>query len=361
MRRQCRRHRHHRDDEHADQQEWRAAKVCGREAKHGAPSIPGRQGSGAIVYGRTAMTPSGWAGIIDSHMNMLKFLWKSGGSFPWRDAKEIRLGRWESSITDEWFRSHFIFASDVVNTWLSERIDVTNARILDFGCGDGIMDLGLAMRHEAKQVLGVDIHDAHKYLLQTAKAQLGINHLPSNLKFETVPPGSSLAKMRVDAAYSWSVFEHVAPTLLPTIFSDLYETLPEGGYFFLQIEPLYYSPFGAHLSGLLAEPWVHLLHSHDELVAQIENVEPEQMRQEQKNKTFDVCSFQDFKQYLMREFQLLNKIKIAELEILLTQAGFSIQKKFVNRLEIAPPPQLLKLYSEEDLTSNEIRLLLQKA
>ncbi|WP_419606439.1 hypothetical protein, partial [Thiolapillus sp.] len=69
----------------------------------------------------------------------------------------------------------------------------------------------------------------------------------------------------VDAVFSWSVFEHVPQSQIPVIFADLYNSLHKGGLFFLQIEPLYYSPWGSHLRRFIDVPWAHLLWPGEQL------------------------------------------------------------------------------------------------
>lgn len=267
----------------------------------------------------------------------------------------------EERITDEWFRSHFVYAPDIVNEWLGKGIDVSKSRILDFGCGDGIMDLGVALRHKAREVIGADIHESSGFLAATAKEQLGLEALPGNLKFARIEPGESLAsKGPIDAVFSWSVFEHIERSLLPGILADIFASLPPRGVFFLQIEPLYFSPFGAHLSGLVPDPWVHLLCSDAELQERIERRQPEDMLDEHKNKTFEVCSFVDFKKYLQREYASLNKLTSSELVGMVEAAGFRVEESWDSHLSIRIPPELLQKYPREDLTRNEIRLLLRK-
>ena len=65
-------------------------------------------------------------------------------------------------------------------------------------------------------------------------------------------------QVAADAIYSWSVFEHIPREQIPGIMEDLYALLPAAGLFFLQIEPLYFSPFGSHLRRFIDTPWAHL-------------------------------------------------------------------------------------------------------
>ena len=268
----------------------------------------------------------------------------------------------EDRITDEWFRSHFVHAADTVGAWLSQAVDVRASRILDFGCGDGIMALGVALKQRPRKIIGVDIHDSNKYLRETARAQIGIDRMPKNLRFVTVRPGQRLrwSVGAVNAVFSWSVFEHIDKALLPRILSGIYKLLPSGGTFFLQIEPLYYSPFGSHLSGLLTEPWAHLLLSPEELMEEIDRKQPEHMADDQKNRTFDVCSFDDFKTFLKREYKSLNGLTVSELLAYVANAGFVVEKKHLHMVDITPPAALFAKHSSDDLRCNEIMLLLRR-
>ncbi len=44
---------------------------------------------------------------------------------------------------------------------------------------------------------------------------------------------------------------------------ELHRVLAQDGILFIQIEPLYQSPFGSHLLRLIPEPWAHLKMSKD--------------------------------------------------------------------------------------------------
>ena len=184
------------------------------------------------------------------------------------------LAPWDARrITDEWFRAHFEYAADVVNHWVGGVLDLPTARLLNFGCGDGITDLALMLRHGATAIHGVDIRREYAKLPRIAREQLGMSRIPAGMTFETITPGAPLAGQRplVDGIMSWSTFEHVQRDQLAPIFSDLYACLRPGGYFFVQIEPLFYSPFGSHLKRYDEVPWHHLQASEDELWQVIQN------------------------------------------------------------------------------------------
>ena len=170
-------------------------------------------------------------------------------------------------ISTIWFDSHFNHAATRVIDWLSAEMDLDSASsILDFGCGGGVTTLGVALRYPSVEVHGVDIGDKFLQLPDLAKEQLHLQQLPDNLHFHRIQPLQPLAeKHAVDAVFCWSVFEHVPQSHLPAIFADLYNTIGDGGLFFLQIEPFYYSPWGSHLRRFVDTPWAHLLWSSGQL------------------------------------------------------------------------------------------------
>lgn len=279
------------------------------------------------------------------------------------DRRMTSRGFTEHTIDDEWFRAHFIYAPDVIAHWLRQSVpSLQNASILDFGCGDGIMALGMKLRHDLPYVCGVDLHESNRYLAETATKQIGLKALPPGLEFmvlDSARPLTHAAGRRFDFIYSWSVFEHIAVDLLPGILHDLKQALNDDGRFFLQIEPLYYSPFGSHLGGVITEPWAHLLLSETELTAKVLGFDLADLDGEFKNKTFDECSSGDFKKYLLREYRSLNKITLRELMECCTAAGFEVVDSWKQETHFNPPTELLSRYSAGDLKTTEVRLLLK--
>src|ERR1700693_6445968 len=172
--------------------------------------------------------------------------------------------------SDEWFKSHYDYAANVIGSWLSEVVDMNSIVLLDFGCGDGIMDLGISVKFKPKKLLGIDITQAFKHIDAIAKNMAGLKELPDGLEFHQVDPGAPLAsRFNVDAIYSWPSFEHIEREHLDGIISDLFNLLSPGGFFFLEIAPLYYSPFGSHLERYVKEPWAHLLFDDEEILKRI--------------------------------------------------------------------------------------------
>ena len=282
---------------------------------------------------------------------LLPFLADSADAPQWSDAH----------ITDEWFRAHFTYAADVVAKWIGpERI--RGARMLDFGAGDGITLLGLMLRHGLGSALGVDISTTHKGLLALARKQIGLRRLPRGLTFERIAPGAPFAcrQAPVPLIMSWSTFEHVPLAQMNAIFTRLRELLAEDGRFFLQINPLFYSPFGAHLSRFGLPPWAHLLWSEAELEQAVHtfagDIPPDEMEE-----NFFKRSMGGYKQFVLNEYRALNRITADELTARLQQAGFTIEREQRAQVDLTVPPELLERFAEADLRVEEIRLLMRRS
>lgn len=265
----------------------------------------------------------------------------------------------DSKITDEWFRAHFGYAADVVHQWLEGHVDFHEAKILNFGCGDGITDLALVLRHGATSIHGVDIRQEYKKLGRIAQEQLGMPRLPSALTFETISPGAALATSHanMDALVSWSTFEHVQRDQLLPIMQDLRNCLRPGGVFFLQIEPLFYSPFGSHLRRYDDVPWHHLLASEAELWKVIQ-AHDGPIDGAEVDFGFEDFGAEGYKKFVFHEYQMLNRLTADELVGIARDAGFSVLREERRHVDLEVPSVLLENFEVDCLKNNELLLLL---
>lgn len=282
---------------------------------------------------------------------MLRLQEKLWGIAPW-DARQI---------TDEWFRAHFDYASDVVNHWVGSALDLRTAKLLNFGCGDGITDLSLVLRHGATSIHGVDIRQEYAKLPRIAREQLGMSRIPAALTFETIQPGAPLAGRRplVDGIMSWSTFEHVQRDQLLPILKDLHACLRPGGFFFIQIEPLFYSPYGSHLRRYDDVPWHHLLTSEEALWKVIEDHEGP-IDAAEVDFGFADFGVDGYKRFVFKEYQALNRLTADELVEFTAAAGFHVVRQERRNVEMEIPAALRGRYPDAWLLNNEIFLLLSK-
>ncbi|RLJ38474.1 cyclopropane-fatty-acyl-phospholipid synthase family protein [Acidovorax sp. 106] len=274
----------------------------------------------------------------------------------------LGIAPWDAGhITDEWFRAHFEYAADVVNHWVGGVLDMPSARFLNFGCGDGITDLSLVLRYGATSIHGVDVRREYQKLPRIAREQLGMQRVPVALTFETIQSGDALAQAGVqyDGIMSWSTFEHVRRDQLATILADLHACLRPGGYFFIQIEPLYFSPYGSHLRRYDDTPWHHLLATEDALWKVIENhqgpIDPAEV-------DFGFADFgvDGYKRFVFNEYKALNRLTADELVQFAKGAGFSVAREERRTVDLEVPEGLLSQYPRDWLVNNEIFLLLRK-
>ena len=274
----------------------------------------------------------------------------------------LGIAPWDASqISDEWFRAHFEYAADVVNQWIGGVMDIPRSRFLNFGCGDGITDLSLVLRYGATSIHGVDVRREYKKLPRIAREQLGMRRVPTALSFQTIKSGDSLSQgsAQYDGIMSWSTFEHVRRDQLSLILEDLHACLRPGGYFFIQIEPLYFSAYGSHLRRYDETPWHHLLATEDELWKVIEAhqgpIDPAEV-------DFGFADFgvEGYKRFVFNEYKALNRLTADELVAFAQSAGFNVAREERRSLDISPPDSLLAQYPRDWLTNNEIFLLLRK-
>lgn len=248
-----------------------------------------------------------------------------------------------AGIDNPGFRGRFTSEYNTVSRW-SDKLGKPGARILDFGCGQGIAALGFALRHPETHVSGIDIGQFHDKLQQMSQQHLG-RGLPANLTFHVADGGPlPFDDGSLDLVYSWSVFEHIRRDLLPSILGELSRVLKPDGQLFIQVDPLYFSPKGAHLYVILDEPWVHLLHQHDVLRGKIMSPAGDQAKKERR----------------LMQYESLNRITADELVNEVLMGGFDVKRRQVTQVEATPPEQLLNIYRREVLTTNSICLLATK-
>ena len=268
----------------------------------------------------------------------------------------------DQQITDEWFASHFRYAADIVNEALSPLLDPSASSLLDFGCYDGITGLGLALRHEWKRVLGVDVDPGFRALPRLAREQLRMERLPQALEFRRIEPNESLAPIgSVEAIMSWSVFEHVDRSILDSVVADFHTVLVPGGYCFVQVDPLFYSPQGSHLGRFAVEPWAHLRMADQDLerfvmAAPTGTVPPDEITEQ-----FRSMSFDEYKRFIFRHYLELNRVTADELVALFTRNGFSLVWQKRRRTDEPVPDDLRRRYDDDLLRTCEIFALFRSS
>jgi SAM-dependent methyltransferase len=247
-----------------------------------------------------------------------------------------------AGMEDPHFKARFVDVPAILADWFRPHSRIQDADVLDFGCGEGIAALGLALGFHPRRVVGVDIMPDPARCLEVAKKNLPIESLPECLQLHQVEPGHLHdSEDRFDLAYSWSVFEHVDQTLLDPSLALIRAALRPGGLFLAQIAPLYYSAEGSHLNHVLTEPWVHLRTQQNRLEDMLRRAVSDATEADALWSTY--CT--------------LNKITHQDLVSRISNNGFEILRTFTTTQDIEPPAELLDVFQAEALTTNQVVVL----
>jgi len=177
-----------------------------------------------------------------------------------------------------WFFRHFDHAARTIIHLFFQRDERLKGRVLDVGCGDGITDLGIALRMQPEELIGIDPFRGYERLESVCRE----HHLPESLIH---PPGLSFQSddanalsfedNRFDAVLSWGSLEHIAGGYDQAL-QEIRRVLRPGGLFFVH-PGLFYGSVGNHLGEFFDDPWIHLKIERDELKRRVLDGRPRYM------------------------------------------------------------------------------------
>jgi SAM-dependent methyltransferase len=247
-------------------------------------------------------------GAIESHI--LSRLRPDTSLMPGRPWIEGRVAGATDFDRFRWLRAHIDAAAEEIIGFLEGAgVTLRDRRVVDVGCGDGLIDLGLIIRSEPAELIGVDIvpTDTNE-LADLARRFLGLDELPAGLRFAQSDPESlPIEDGSADVVVSWSTFEHVDTP--GRLLAEIERILAPGGVLFLQIWPLYYSPHGSHLWHWHPNGFAHRHLDRDALIAPM--LEDESVSD-------------DVKQAMLTDLDTLNKITLDELNQHIEDAGLRV-------------------------------------
>jgi ubiquinone/menaquinone biosynthesis C-methylase UbiE len=215
---------------------------------------------------------------------------------------------------------------EIVDFLAGDGLSLEGLRVLDLGCGDGILALGLASRTAAASVVGLDLQPVDTKFLETRAAEHGISADQPRLTFgvsEEVDLG--LPDDSVDVVITWSVFEHVSD--LKGLLSEIRRVLVPDGLLFIQIWPLFFSEHGSHLWPWFDEPFPHL------------RFDDEAFRAELRTRT-ETAELADA---MLDLYDSCNRLTLDDLGDALVEAGFYVSKVETDRVAIHIPPELQRV------------------
>lgn len=200
---------------------------------------------------------------------------------------------------------------EVVEFFGEEGIDLRGTRVADIGCGDGVMDLGLAQRAGPELLVGYDIAPVDTdSLLARARAQGVAEELPPNLRFDLCEPERLPGEDDgFDYIFSWSAFEHVVRPV--PVLKEVRRILRPEGTLMIQLWPFFHSKHGSHLWDWFPDGFGQLLHFPAEVERRV-LAEPERGP--------------GWTSHLLEAFHELNRITLDDLHRALLLGGFTVTK-----------------------------------
>ena len=106
-------------------------------------------------------------------------------------------------------------------------IDVSDKRVLDIGSGLGGVDILLATKHGAAQVIGIDVEEQ---LVESARALISAKGLMERVTFQLVVPGPlPFPDASFDVVFSKDAMVHIADKA--ALYAEVLRVLKPSGWF----------------------------------------------------------------------------------------------------------------------------------
>lgn len=214
----------------------------------------------------------------------------------------------------QWFTEHFDEAAGKILDFLGgDGISLEGRRVADIGCGDGIIDLGVALKGWPSELVGYDLMDVDaEALVRAARAANVADALPDCLRFERSLPVSIPAPDEYfDVIVSWSTFEHVDDPV--GLLRDIRRAIKPDGCFFLQLWPFFGSEHGGHLWPHYDDLYPHHLRRDEEILREIEGRQATDPRRsaDDEYRSLNRITLDDLHRAL-----LANRFVVAKLQLL---------------------------------------------
>jgi ubiquinone/menaquinone biosynthesis C-methylase UbiE len=249
----------------------------------------------------------------------------------------------------QWLEKHFYDVPRIILSKFREcNIELYNKAVLDFGCGDSIIALGLLEIADLKQLIATDINvDSESISKKRIKHFLGksLDSSEKLVRIQNTETHIPLESDSIDVTFSWSTFEHVSHPL--ESLQELKRVIKPGGFLFIQIFPMYYSAHGHHMWWDSNFPrYIHL--------SNIDLFESMLKKFSESNEYGE-----EFKKIILEEVGSLNRIRFKEIKKLLLYLNFNILKEDIS-YDPVRPNDISYGFSKKDLETGEIFIICQK-
>jgi ubiquinone/menaquinone biosynthesis C-methylase UbiE len=249
----------------------------------------------------------------------------------------------------EWIKKHFYDVPQIIMEKLALfGIDLKNKVVLDFGCGDSIIDFGFIEIANPKKLIATDIEsDSLNESRRRISHMLGnvLNSSDKMLRVQNTNFHIPIESSSVDVAFSWSTFEHVRYPLEG--LQELRRVIRQNGILFIQIFPMYYSSYGHHMWWDTNFPrFFHLKH-------------PWLFKYRLKRFYNSDEYTETFKQVIKEEVESLNKIRAREIKQILIELDFNILYENF-RPDVYPNKSHFSWRSTKEFDCDELYIICQK-
>ncbi|MDH3926260.1 MAG: class I SAM-dependent methyltransferase, partial [Xanthomonadales bacterium] len=221
-------------------------------------------------------------------------------------------------------------------------------RILDMGCGDGIIDLGIFLRTQPEELVGIDPFAGFERLPDIIRD----HHLPPELLNDPrlqfrADDGNDIPYPDdyFDVVVSWGALEHIAGGYRRAL-TEIRRVLKSGGLFFVH-PGLYYGALGNHLGEFFEDPFIHLKMEQDDLRQAVLNAQPRRM-----DRAGHVATQAEYWQW----YTELNPIEVSAFEQELRQLGFEPWRAAVRTSDVIEYTPELQKHRIQDLATAELYL-----
>ncbi|MDK2801421.1 MAG: hypothetical protein PWP27_2441 [Clostridiales bacterium] len=185
--------------------------------------------------------------------------------------------------------------------------------VLDIGCGAGGKTLFYASQG-VKKIYGIDVVKKYEKEANTLAQQKGLND-----RFQFVLGDAAHLNFEdnfFDTIVMNDAMEHVDQPL--QVLKECYRVLKIGGRLYVNFPP-YHHPYGAHLSDVIAIPWVHLFFDDQTLINVYKDLAKE-LPDGQDRIHFRISKNKKGDEY----FSYINKMTISKFKKLLPQTNYKI-------------------------------------
>lgn len=204
-------------------------------------------------------------------------------------------------------------------------VDLSNKKILDFGCGDGQLTFFLASKG-VSQITGVDISES---AINNANKKLNSYDPPMGVEIDFKIGTTEKLPFEdnsFDMIVAFDCMEHVMEP--GAILKDWFRVLKPGGRCLVEWYP-YKGPWGPHMEALIPIPWAHVIFGEKAIFRAAEQIydlpefiprhwDLDENGKKKPNKWKKWSSFE--------EQNYINKLDVSEFKKLCNHVGFKIER-----------------------------------